>query len=57
MEYARSDFGMFTIGRALDSQVFYDVDYLSRKLSPFFRTLSVGIAAHGHQTAIVLERL
>jgi SAM-dependent methyltransferase len=56
-QYARSDFGMFTLGRWLDSQVFYDVDYLSRKLEPFFKTVRVSVGAYCHQTGILLERL
>lgn len=56
LEYCRSEFGMFTIGRSLESQVFYDVNYLCRRLEPFFRTLAVGVA-HMHQTGILFERL
>jgi SAM-dependent methyltransferase len=55
--YSRSNFGMFTVGRGMFSQVFYDVDYLTRKLGPFFKTLDVSVGAHGHQTAILFERL
>jgi SAM-dependent methyltransferase len=57
LDYCRSDFAMFTVGRSLDAQVFYDPEYLSRKLAPFYRTLSVGAGRHGFQTALVLERL
>ncbi len=56
-QYCRSDFGMFTIGRSVGSQVFYDVDYLSQRLKPFFRTLAVNVGAYGHQTGILFERL
>jgi SAM-dependent methyltransferase len=55
--YRRSNFGMFAVGRGMFSQVFYDVDYLTRKLGPFFKTLDVSVGAHGHQTAILFERL
>ena len=48
---------MFTIGRSVTSQVFYDVDYLSQRLEPFFRTLAVSVGAYGHQTGILFERL
>lgn len=55
-EWARSDFAKFTIGRATDSQVFYDVDYLKKSLEPFFKLLSVEEEAYGYQTGILLER-
>jgi len=56
-QFARSDFGMFTIGRSMVSMVFYDVEYLCRRLQPFFRALSVTERGHWHQTAVLLERL
>jgi SAM-dependent methyltransferase len=56
-EYARSEFGMFTLGRWMGSLVFYDVDYLTRKLEPFYKTLRVSVGAYAHQTGILLERL
>lgn len=55
--FRRSDFGMFTIGRHVQSQVFYDVAFLRRKLDPFFRTLAVVEEAYWHQTALLLERV
>ena len=54
--WARSDFEMFTMGRAAASQVFYDVDYLSRSVEPFFKTVSVEEEAYGRQTAILMQR-
>ncbi len=54
--FSRSEFGMFTIGRGTRSQVFYDVEFLGRKLSPFFRVRSATEQAYGYQTALVLER-
>jgi SAM-dependent methyltransferase len=56
-EFSRSDFGMFTIDRSVRSQVFYDADFLCRRLGPFFRTLSVTPKAYGYQTAVLLERV
>jgi SAM-dependent methyltransferase len=56
-KFSRSDFGMFTIGRSLHSQVFYDVDFLRRKLEPFFRVLSITEEAYNYQSAVLLERL
>jgi ubiquinone/menaquinone biosynthesis C-methylase UbiE len=55
--YSRSDFGMFTIGRSMKSQVFYDVDYLCRTLEPFFKKLAVSVGAYVHQTGVLFERV
>ncbi len=50
------DFYMLTIGRALESQVFYDIDHLRRHWGQLFNVLSVAPEAYGYQTAIVLEK-
>jgi hypothetical protein len=55
--FENNDFAMFTIGRFMRSQVFYDKDYLIRTLSPFFEVQSVTPEAYGFQTAVVLRRL
>jgi SAM-dependent methyltransferase len=55
-EYVNSDFGMFTIQRSVESYVFYDLDFLRKKLEPFFRILSVTKEAYGYQSAVLLER-
>ena len=55
--YAASDFGMFTIGRAGRSQVFYDREFLLEQLRPTFRLLSANEGSYGYQTALLLERL
>ena len=55
--YARSDFGMFTLGRHDTSQVFYDVAYLQKSLEPFFATQAVVQEAYTYQTAVLLERV
>jgi hypothetical protein len=51
------EFSMFTIGRFMRSQVFYDTDYLSRMLAPFFEVVSVTPAAYGFQTGMLLRKL
>jgi ubiquinone/menaquinone biosynthesis C-methylase UbiE len=56
-EYARTDFDMFTVGRAARSFVFYDIDYLRRSLEPFFRILSFTEEVRLHQNALVLQRI
>ena len=50
-------FSMFTINRGPSSaQVFYDIDYVCQHWGRLFRIRSVTPAAHGYQTAILLER-
>jgi SAM-dependent methyltransferase len=58
LEYCRSDFGMFCFGRVPTfTLVFYDAEYLCRKLSPFFRKLDVVVGAYGQQSGVLLERV
>jgi SAM-dependent methyltransferase len=56
-QYLASDFGMFTMGRSVSSQVFYDPEFLARRLAPFYRVLSVTEEAYYHQTVMLLERV
>ncbi len=56
-QFVKSDFGMFAIGRSTAAQVFHDVEYLSRRLEPFFHTLSVTPRGYSYQTAVLLERI
>lgn len=56
-KYISSEFGTFTFGRSIQSQVFYDIDYFREIVSPFFRVVSVNEQAYGYQTAVLLERL
>jgi ubiquinone/menaquinone biosynthesis C-methylase UbiE len=55
--FQNRDFGMFTIGRFMRSQVFYDIDYFTKHLKPFFEVQSVTPAAYGFQTAVLLKKL
>ena len=55
--YKHNDYAMFTIGRFMRSQVFYDTDYLVRTLKPFFETMSVTPEAYGYQTGVLLRKL
>jgi SAM-dependent methyltransferase len=54
--FSRSDFNMFTIGRASHSFVFYDRDYLRRSVEPLFRILSITEGVRLYQDALLLER-
>jgi ubiquinone/menaquinone biosynthesis C-methylase UbiE len=51
-----NDYQMFTIGRFMRSQVFYDVDYLKSLLDPFFEVVSVTPEAYGFQTGVLLRK-
>jgi ubiquinone/menaquinone biosynthesis C-methylase UbiE len=54
--FQNRDYGMFTIGRFMRSQVFYDIDYFTKHLKPFFDVQSVTPAAYGFQTAVILQK-
>jgi SAM-dependent methyltransferase len=47
-EFAPTDFAMFTLGRATESQVFYDVESLCERLHGLFTVLSVTEEAYGY---------
>ena len=55
-KFMSRDFYMFTIGRALDSQVFYDIDYLYQHWGRSLNVVSITPEAYGYQTAIVLKK-
>lgn len=55
--FERNDYAMFTIGRFMRSQVFFDKDYLVRTLKPFFDVCSIAPEAYGFQTGYLLRRL
>ncbi len=55
-EFINSNFAMFTIGRSLKSQVFYDLDYFCQKLKSLYKIISVEKEAYGHQTIILLQK-
>ncbi|MBS1966927.1 MAG: class I SAM-dependent methyltransferase [Chloroflexi bacterium SZAS-1] len=54
--YLSAQFSKFTIGRALQAQVFYNRDELARKLTRWFTVHSVVPEAYAFQTALVLEK-
>jgi ubiquinone/menaquinone biosynthesis C-methylase UbiE len=54
--FKNKDYGMFTIGRFMRSQVFFDTDYFTSFLKPFFDVLSVTPEAYGFQTAVLLQK-
>jgi ubiquinone/menaquinone biosynthesis C-methylase UbiE len=54
--FENDDYSMFTIGRFMRSQVFYDKDSLTRMLSPTFDALSVTNNAYGFQTGLLLQK-
>jgi ubiquinone/menaquinone biosynthesis C-methylase UbiE len=54
--YQRNDYNMFTIGRFMRSQVFYDSAYLANRWKPFFEPLSITPEAYGFQTAYLFQK-
>jgi ubiquinone/menaquinone biosynthesis C-methylase UbiE len=54
--FENGDYAMFTIGRFMRSQVFYDIDYFTKHLNPFFEVKSITPKAYGFQTAVLLEK-
>jgi SAM-dependent methyltransferase len=56
-EWSKADFGMFTIDRFVNSQVFYNAEFLAKQLESSFRLLSVTKEAYGYQSAMLLERI
>jgi ubiquinone/menaquinone biosynthesis C-methylase UbiE len=55
--FRNRDYGMFTIGRFMRSQVFYDSEYFANNLKPFFEVLSSTPAAYGFQTGVLLRKI
>ena len=53
---SKDSFGMFSVGRDNDSQVFYDTEYFSKMLRPTFDILSFTPEAYFYQTAFLLKR-
>lgn len=51
-----SRYAMFTLGRAMRAQVFYDLDYITKRLHAWFDVLSTTPGGYGFQTAIVLRK-
>lgn len=54
--FENNDYGMFTIGRFMRSQVFFDTDYFTNSLQPFFEVRSITPEAYGFQTAVLLQK-
>ena len=54
--FAHTNFAMFTLGRATESQVFYDIESLCERLHGLFTVRSVTEEAYGYQTAVLLEK-
>jgi SAM-dependent methyltransferase len=53
---ARDTFGMLVIGRDYASQVFYDIDFFRKMVTPMYSVVSVNEEAYGYQTAVLLEK-
>jgi len=55
-QQSTASFGMFTVGRDHEAQVFYDLDFFTRMLRAKFDVLSVTQEAYFYQTALLLKR-
>ncbi len=55
-QQAKASFGMFTVGRDNESQVFYDRAFFANMVRPMFDLVSVTPEAYFYQTAYLLER-
>jgi len=55
-EYANSDFGIFTLWRSADSQVFYDREYFVSRIGLFYEVVSVNEEAYGFQSGILVSK-
>ncbi len=56
-EYVKRQFTMFTVGRSIGSQVFYNRDWLCESLKSMFEVKSVTEEAYGiFQTALLLQK-
>jgi hypothetical protein len=53
---AKAGFGMFTMGRDNESQVFYNSKYLAKMFGGMFDIISVTPEAYFYQTAYLLRR-
>lgn len=53
----KDDFKMIVVGRGIDSQVFYNLEYFRSIVPPCFRWVSHTPEAYGYQSAVVLEKL
>lgn len=54
--FRKENFGMFTLGRSVGSHVFYQAEWLTERLAPFYRVVSVTEDAYAYQTALLLQR-
>jgi ubiquinone/menaquinone biosynthesis C-methylase UbiE len=55
--FQNNDFGMFAIGRFMRALVFYDQEYLTRLVAPFYEVISITPEAYGLQTGVLLRRV
>ncbi|HKO62446.1 MAG TPA: methyltransferase domain-containing protein [Pyrinomonadaceae bacterium] len=53
---SKTSFGMLSLGRDNNSQVFYNADYFAKTLRSMFEVISVTQEAYFHQTAFLLKR-
>jgi ubiquinone/menaquinone biosynthesis C-methylase UbiE len=54
-QWSHAPFGKFTIGRAYNSQVFYDITYLRERTQRYLDLVCVQPEAYGYQTAVIFQ--
>jgi hypothetical protein len=54
-DHAELPFEFLSVGRSLESQVFFRRAYFETMVSPFFKIVNVVPEARGYQTALVLQ--
>ena len=52
----KDEFGVFTIFRGPESQVFYDIDYFCNSIRNIFEVISITPEAYGYQTGVLLKK-
>ncbi|MFZ1320099.1 MAG: class I SAM-dependent methyltransferase [Ignavibacteria bacterium] len=55
-EEAKNDYDFFVFNRAKSPQVFFDMDYFKKMISPVFEILSVNYESYSYQTGVLLKR-
>lgn len=53
----KDNFGMISVGRGPESQIFYDLEYFYDSVKNIFEVISVNEEMYGYQTAVLLKKI